>query len=284
MKEKMQISFSGGRTSGYMTKMLIDNMSDKYDFIVTFANTGMENDLTLDFVNNCDKYFNFNTIWLEAVVNEELGKGTTHRVVTYETASRKGEPFVDVVKKYGIPNASYLHCTRELKLQPMNSYLRSVGIHLRDIPTAIGIRADEKRRVNKKAAMTNIIYPLINTWPTDKQDVLDWWEDQPFDLNLEEWDGNCKGCHKKSFKKLFKQFDTDPTILDWYETMENKYAENGSNKDGDYKRVFFRGHTSASTLRLLYNQDREGSQASRTMVNMYESSGCAESCEVYDLE
>lgn len=50
MKEKYQISFSGGRTSAYMTKMLLDNFNDKYDFIVTFANTGMEHNKTLDFI------------------------------------------------------------------------------------------------------------------------------------------------------------------------------------------------------------------------------------------
>lgn len=42
MRQKFNISFSGGRTSGYMTKLLLDNWSDRYDFIVTFANTGLE--------------------------------------------------------------------------------------------------------------------------------------------------------------------------------------------------------------------------------------------------
>jgi len=101
-KKVMQISFSGGRTSGFMTKWLIDNKSDEYDFIVTFANTGLEDERTLDFVNNCDKYFGFNTVWLEADVKHGERKGTQFKVVTYESASRNGEPFEEVIKKYGI--------------------------------------------------------------------------------------------------------------------------------------------------------------------------------------
>jgi len=71
MKEKYHVSFSGGRTSAYMTKLLLDNWSDRYDFIVTFANTGLEHPKTLEFVRNCDDHFGFNTVWLEAVVQRE---------------------------------------------------------------------------------------------------------------------------------------------------------------------------------------------------------------------
>ena len=98
MKEKMIVNFSGGRTSGYMTKMLLDNYSHLFEFIVVFANTGMEHPKTLEFVNNCDKYFGFGTIWIEADVVHEKNKGTKHKVVTYESCSRNGEPFEEVIK------------------------------------------------------------------------------------------------------------------------------------------------------------------------------------------
>ena len=47
------INFSGGRTSAYMTKRLIDEGLD--DYIVAFQNTGEEMPETLDFINECDK-------------------------------------------------------------------------------------------------------------------------------------------------------------------------------------------------------------------------------------
>lgn len=282
MKKLMQISFSGGRTSGFMTKWLLDNKKDEYNFIVTFANTGMEDERTLEFVNNCDKYFGFNTVWLEADVQHGERKGTKFKIVDYKSASRNGEPFQEVIKKYGIPNPAFPHCTRELKLAPMNSYLSSLGINLKTIPTAIGIRIDETRRVRKDAENVNIIYPLIDMIPTDKQDVLEWWSEQNFDLGIEEWDGNCKGCFKKSFKKIFKQLDRDSNILEFHKNMELKYGANGTNRDLGYKRVFFRGHTSAETLYTMW-KDNQG-DGSRLFLNPDENSGCSESCEVFTAE
>lgn len=282
MKPKYQISFSGGRTSAYMTKLLLDHFSDKYDFIVTFANTGMEHEKTLEFVHNCDRNFGFNTVWLEAVINPEKQKGTTHKIITYETASRNGEPFRAMIEKYGIPNPSYPHCTRELKLQVMHSYLRSIDLSHKDIPTAIGIREDETRRVNKKASEVKITYPLIDLFPSDKQDVLNWWSLQKFDLGLEEWEGNCKGCYKKSFKKIFKQLDSDQTALDFHIEMEEKYPQVG-NRENNIDRVFFRGQTPAKTLHEMYLEHKQKPDYEDLQLSIFDG-GCSESCEVYTCE
>lgn len=279
MKPQMQISFSGGRTSAYMTKKLIDNLSGQYDFIVTFANTGMEHPKTLDFVRNCDDIFKFNTVWLEGIVHYDERKGSTHKIVTYQTASRNGEPYEAFIKKYGIPNTAFPQCTRELKLNPMQSYLRSLGINHKTIPTAIGIRTDEKRRVSKNADTMNIVYPLIDMWPTDKQDVLDWWEDQLFDLEIEEFEGNCLGCFKKSFKKQFMQIEKDPSCFDFYKRMEDKYKKINIETG---QRVFFRNNTDTEGLFKLYESFKETEQKLPKQYDLYANGGCSESCEVYE--
>lgn len=285
MKEKMIVNFSGGRTSGYMTKMLLDNYSHLYEFIVVFANTGMEHPKTLEFVNNCDKYFGFGTIWIEADVVHEKNKGTKYKIVTYETCSRNGEPFEEVIKKYGIPNIKYPHCTRELKLQPINAYIRSLGLDVNKVKTAMGIRTDEVRRVAKSGEKREIVYPLIDMFPSDKQDVLDWWEDQEFDLGLSEWDGNCKLCYKKSTNKLFKQLDSNPEFIEWHKRMEELYGGNGFKKDEDYRRVFFRKNISASQLEQLHKDDRNNSAyAQREFQDFYADGGCSESCEFLPVE
>lgn len=56
------ISFSGGRTSAYMTKLIMDKqiklLNDFKPFVV-FANTGCEHPKTLEFVQKCDEVFNW---------------------------------------------------------------------------------------------------------------------------------------------------------------------------------------------------------------------------------
>lgn len=276
MKPKYHISFSGGRTSAYMTFKLLSELSDAYDFIVTFANTGMEHQKTLDFVHNCDRFFGFNTVWLESVTHD--GRvASTHTIVTYETASRKGEPYHEFIKKYGVPNVAFPQCTRELKVNPMRSYLESIGVYHRDIPTAIGIRVDESRRVAKDADTMNIQYPLIDRWPTTKPEILDWWEDQPFDLGIEEFEGNCLGCFKKSLRKHFLQIQKDPSCYNFYAMMEACYKDVGP-QDG--QRVFFRKNMDTIQLFEQYELAKDFIKA-MPKDDPEANGGCSESCEVY---
>ena len=98
-KPRVSISFSGGRTSAVMTELVIKELGPTHEINVLFANTGQEHPATLDFIRDCDTRLGFNTVWLEAVVNPEAGKGVRHRVVTHETASLDGRPFRDYIAK-----------------------------------------------------------------------------------------------------------------------------------------------------------------------------------------
>ena len=61
------ISFSGGRTSAYMLKKIIDAYNGKLpkDIVVCFANTGKEMEETLEFVHECENRWNIKIHWLE---------------------------------------------------------------------------------------------------------------------------------------------------------------------------------------------------------------------------
>ena len=279
MKNNLFISFSGGRTSAYMTYRLLNDWRDQFnDVVVLFANTGQEREETLQFVHDCDTHFGFNTVWVEAVVNPEKGKGTTHKIVNFESASRTGEPFAESIETYGIPNASYPNCTRELKMAPMYSHMRSIGWKKGDYVVAIGIREDEQRRAGSDE---NIIYPFIDIEPVDKQDVNSWWEDQAFNLQLEEHQGNCKWCWKKSLKKHMKLISEDRSMFDFPMAMEKKYKTVKS-PHGD--RVFFRGNRSTQDLLNIHAElefEKSISIHDQAGFDFDANGGCSEICEVF---
>jgi 3'-phosphoadenosine 5'-phosphosulfate sulfotransferase (PAPS reductase)/FAD synthetase len=97
--------------------------SGAYQIIFGFANTGKEREETLVFVDRCDREWGLNLVWVEALVNHDQRKSSGHKIVSFETAARNGEPFEEVIKKYGIPNKPFPHCTRELKRNALQSYL-----------------------------------------------------------------------------------------------------------------------------------------------------------------
>lgn len=251
-KKKLLVSFSGGETSAYMAQWLLKHKKDEFDMVFVFANTGQENEETLEFVDKCDKHFGLNVIWVEAVAHHGQRKGCTHKIVDFKTASRKGEPFEDIIKKYGIPNHAFPHCTRETKLAPITSFTKEY-FGTRKYYTAIGIRIDEIDRMNSKRVENRIIYPLIekDMRPMTKPKINFFWKTMPFRLKLKGYQGNCKTCWKKSDKKLYVIANENPDYFEFMDNMEEKYPRVGAEFKKDetcVDRVFFRKHRTAKDI------------------------------------
>ena len=285
-KHTLVISFSGGRTSGYLTQRLLKQKKKWKDIIVIFANTGQEHEKTLEFINKCDKKFGFNTVWLEAVPHLGEKKGSTAKIVNFKTASRNGEPFERVIEKYGIPWSKAGHCTRELKENPIKNYLKERGLDKSNRVMAIGIRADEAHRQIKTAQLNNFIYPLVG-WDIDKEDVLDWWEEQDFDLEIPEHMGNCVWCWKKSYIKLATVMKEKPEAFDFPERMEKLHGQTGNIAKkvlnngvlkGQNSIKFFRGFRTVQDIRAMAE---EGTDFFIDKHYARLSGGCSESCEPF---
>lgn len=290
---RLFISFSGGETSAFMTAWLMRHGQAYYNEIkILFANTGQEREETLLFVQQCADYFKWDVVWVEAVTHHGMRKASTHKEVDFNTASREGEPFEESIKKYGIPNQAFPQCTRELKLNPMLSYLKSVGWDKGTYDTAIGIRADEMDRVKwdktKKANAPGIIYPLVpsRNWlclpiEVTKPLINSFWRDMPFRLQLKGYEGNCAWCWKKTLRKHYTLIKENKKLYDFPARMESLYKNCGPQTG---ERVFFRQNT--STLELI-------KQAESAIFEPYHDdsieydplldvgAGCGESCEVF---
>jgi hypothetical protein len=221
-KEKLHVVlFSGGRTSAFLSKFMIEN-SNYENCIFVFMNTGKEREETLKFTNKCDKEFKLNLVYLEGLVNNEKGKGTTYKIVNFETASRNGEPFEEMLKKYPLPNNMASNCTRELKQRPIDAYLRDNYKNF-EIIKVVGIRFDEAHRKSLNSKIEKLIYPLCDELKVDSRFIRNWWENQSFDLELKDYQGNCDLCFKKSLKKRLTIIKENPVIAKWWLEMEEKY-------------------------------------------------------------
>ena len=73
MEKRHVVSLSGGRTSGYMAKLIKGLYPNNSSFV--FMDTCAEHPKTYDFIKNLDKNFGFDVVCLRAVINNELGVG-----------------------------------------------------------------------------------------------------------------------------------------------------------------------------------------------------------------
>lgn len=247
--KKLLVTVSGGRSSAYMAIKMHREYQHKFDMYFIYANTGQEHPKTIEFIKNIRNHFGIHIHLIEAVV-KEAGVGTGFREVTFDTLAMNGEPFQDVIRKYGLPTTGFMHCTRELKISPMNAYMKKYGIEAR----TLGIRYDEPNRYKPKKG---VYYPLYD-WKETKESINRWWSEQAFDLEIPDYLGNCTWCYKKSDRKLNILAVEHPEVFDFPLKMEKKYP--------DPTRQIFRGWR--TTQDVLYGKE----------YDLFSLDECAEEC------
>lgn len=222
------ISFSGGRTSAYMLwRILQSNGGLPEEAKACFANTGKEEEATLRFVDRCSKEWNVPITWVEYAEAEETKD--RFRVVTFETASRNGEPFEAIIRRRNyLPNPVSRFCTVEMKVRAIHRYLKSIGWEEWD--SFLGIRADEPRRVakigNQDYGKHEEKYAPLAVAGVTKEMVGEFWRSQPFDLELPNINGvtmhgNCDLCYLKGASQILSLIKEKPERAVWWAKMES---------------------------------------------------------------
>lgn len=220
------IAFSGGRTSAYMLWRILQAHGGELppDVVVQFSNTGKERIETLDFVAECARHWNVHVTWLEY-----LADGPGFQIVNHNSASRKGEPFEALIgKRRFLPNGVTRFCTQELKIRPAQKWVEHTFGWER-WTNVIGFRADEMRRVERACARGgkdrwHTIAPLA-TAGIVKADVMAFWRQHDFDLQLQPHEGNCDLCFLKNRAKLREIMYDRPDLAPWWIGMEERARE-----------------------------------------------------------
>jgi len=235
------VSFSGGRTSGYMLAQILDAWDGRLpdDVHVVFANTGKEMPETLDFVSACGDRLGVRIVWLEWRAGAE-GQRDGFEVVNHNSAARNGEPFKALIDRRGfLPNPVTRFCTADLKIKTMQRYMQSVADGWWNV---VGLRADEQRRVARMRANADLragcagnVLPLADAGAT-VTDVGAFWACQPFDLALPAHGGktplgNCDLCFLKGAATIFGIVRDRPDLAEWWikaEAEARASAPNGA--------------------------------------------------------
>ena len=184
---------------------------------VLFANTGKEHEATLNFVHEIERR------WCPITWIERRQDTPKFAVVNFDSADRTGKHFKDlIVSKQRLPSPPQRFCTSELKVIPMERYLKSLG--LSDFTAVLGIRYDEPRRVSRIRGMTDrdISIPLADA-RIDEQEILAYWKQSEFDLpwpHDQKYFGNCDLCFLKSLPRLRYVLEARPELADWWIEME----------------------------------------------------------------
>jgi len=204
-------------------KVLEANNGLPPEAVVCFQNTGKEREETLEFIHQCSTQWNVPITWLEY-----QDQAVQFREVTFETASRNGEPFEAIIRKRKyLPNPLVRFCTVELKVRTAHRYLRSIG--WKEWESWMGIRADEQRRLakikNQDYGKHETKYSPLGVAGVTKQDVAKFWREQPFDLMLENQNGetpwgNCDLCFLKNTSKIASLIAQEPERAVWWAQME----------------------------------------------------------------
>jgi 3'-phosphoadenosine 5'-phosphosulfate sulfotransferase (PAPS reductase)/FAD synthetase len=235
--DEVVLHISGGRTSGYLLRKVLD----AYDGVLPpqvhpiFTNTGREMDETLDFLLAMEMNWGIHITWLEREFTED---GPGFVVTNHNSASRNGEPFQKLIEKRKyLPNGVTRFCTIELKIRATQKYMKSLG-H-KQWCSILGFRADEAHRLaraqkrdDQKKDPWYTLAPMVDAGVT-RRDVSAFWKQQPFNLRLPDNNGktplgNCDLCFLKSQAILAGIARDYPERMKWWTDIEAKAAEYGA--------------------------------------------------------
>lgn len=290
---KKIISFSGGRTSAYLVNLFRNDPDAHF----VFMDTGAEHPATYQFIKDVVNHWGIDLVCLRVVVNPEMGKGGSYKKISLSDLKQDLEPWKAMLAKYGAPAFDMAYCTARMKTEPFEKYCNE-KFGKEGYERWIGIRADESKRlpaevlealglpVPVKVARQKLGFRYLGEISEfSKDDVLDWWEKQPFDLAITEHLGNCVFCIKKGLNKVALAAKDEPEqFVKWIEVTEGENVRTEGRKH-NHKRMY-RQRLHASDIAEMYrDQSRDELFKALRSSKRYESGSCSESCEAFgDME
>lgn len=272
------VSFSGGRTSAFLIHLMEQERRKGVNMHYVFMDTGAEHPNTYEFIRNIVNVWGIPLVCIRMVALP-MNKGVSYQVIDVNDIGPDLVPFRDMLMKYGAPDAARPHCSNKMKERPFQKYcLDHFGRHY---TTWLGIRADEPSRLGEKVGI-RFLAELTNI---TKQEILDWWSNQPFDLDISEHLGNCVFCIKKSHGKVnLATRDEREMFNQFVALVEGDEVRTEGLKNPEMSRKMYRNHQTLSEVSALFPElTRDELFNKLKMARAFDTGACAESCEVFQV-
>ena len=294
--ENHVVNFSGGRTSAYMVWLFEERKKrENINVEYIYCDTGAEHPKTYQFINDVVNNFGIELTCLRTVITCERGIGPKYEIVKLSDCKQDLKPFLDVCRKHGTPTVAAPLCSDRMKSIPADKYCDDKygrGGYIR----WLGMRIDEQSRIKstieqmdlfsktKKVSqrVKNTKY-LAYISDFEKQDVLDWWEEQGFDLDLEEHLGNCVFCIKKGANKIALAAKDEPemaiNMINMINMINSDEVAIRPTRDLPQD-IMYRDHHSLESIINAY-KDIPRSDIIKGLRGRksFETGSCSESCE-----
>jgi hypothetical protein len=249
---------------------LIDNV------YYVFMDTGAEHPKTYEFIRKCVEHFGIELTCLRALVNPEKGVGVTYQEVSLADCKPDLQPWKDCTAKYGVPYVHGAFCTGRMKTDPYDKWCKDKfgkGNYI----SWLGIRFDEPRRLKERDG----IKYLAEISTMDKNSIIGWWKEQPFDLELSEWLGNCVFCLKKGTNKIALAQREEPEMAkEFHELLSSDNVRTlGERPAGNA--AIYRNWMTLPAIVEAFEPFSDDEIKGRMRGN---TSACAESCEVFGCQ
>lgn len=292
------VSFSGGRTSACLA-YLIEQMRKSGEWVAPveyiFMDTGAEHPKTYDFIRRVVSEFGINLTCLQGDFNQPVGEGHTYKIVSIDDIKHDpiNGPYGEMMRKYGVPTLASAWCTSRMKEETFSKYCND-KYGKGNYVTWLGIRADEPKRL--RIGKKPLLRYMAEITDFEKQDVLKFWSEMHFDLEIQEHLGNCVFCFKKSHGKIALAARDEPELLqEWKASIEqgsdrlNQPIVKDGGLAGDYvqhvdKGVMYRNRKTVDDVIAMFSMFPTNDLQEHVYRNIKDSGTCSESCEAFSCQ
>lgn len=167
-----------------------------------------------------------------------------------------------------------------MKLVPWTKYLNE-KYGKGNYETYLGIRIDEPKRLKPR---DGVVY-LGDISDFDKQDILNWWKAQPFDLEIEEHLGNCVFCIKKGVNKVALAARDEPELAgEFLSELTASWVRVVEKRKSPSLEMYRDRQSFGQIIKTFSDHSRDDIAETIRGMRRFDSGSCSESCEVFVCE